>query len=263
MREIRLGKLQWQQAVVKDLPHLGQDFFFNPHRTFLEVPSSQWFTRVWVLQEVALARQAVLSSQTTTIPVSSLASALHLYDVWVDWNPKELVNEQARRNYGYCYMTEEKLNHVRKQLAYQEPPTVSLWKLFSATTAPKSPWPPHTTGTPFTPPTLLASLIMIFVMPSPGIRLEATNPLDRIYGLLDITRDASALGILPDYNKSVEALFTQVASNVLKTGNLEILLYCRGRSLPGLPTWVPGWTAEIQAPWSANGISRADGCHTA
>lgn len=103
----------------------------------------------------------------------------------------------------------------------------------------------------------------------------ATDPRDRIYSLLGIlsarTNPNSSLDIKPDYEESVSDVFTQATKAViLNSGSLNICGMHRSmseKSIEGLPSWVPDYSATIASvassysrpqpsnPYSASGDS--------
>jgi Heterokaryon incompatibility protein (HET) len=79
--------------------------------------------------------------------------------------------------------------------------------------------------------------------------LLATDPRDRIFGMLGLASDTDQLGIRPDYFKSYKAVYTDAARTLLQHGHTDILLFSQfPKMLNGLPTWVPDWTTTIQEP---------------
>lgn len=73
--------------------------------------------------------------------------------------------------------------------------------------------------------------------------LEATNPLDLIYALLNLASDHAELGINVDYTVSPVELYTQATRAIYEKGDLALMAYCNG--VPKhLPSWVPNFTGE-------------------
>lgn len=98
-------------------------------------------------------------------------------------------------------------------------------------------------------------------------RFQTTDPKDKIYGLLGLASDVEQLDILPDYTKSVEEIYTEVASKILSDGDFRLLQACQhkdGRVLK-LPSWVPDWRLDLLSSPSdfvSIGIKfRASGTH--
>jgi len=82
---------------------------------------------------------------------------------------------------------------------------------------------------------------------------DATDPRDKVYALLGIAKDAERLRITVDYSKSPVAVFTEVAKVLIREYGVNILSFNAGLSLRDykkptllkrvdLPTWCPDWT---------------------
>jgi hypothetical protein len=97
----------------------------------------------------------------------------------------------------------------------------------------------------------------------------STEPRDKVYGLLgllmeDSQPDSDLLEIVPDYNKPVETVYLEAAWFQLNTAkDLSILGQVQDSSLtsfPNLPSWVPDYSAmQFPNPLSASDFSAADG----
>src|SRR5438045_7205859 len=59
--------------------------------------------------------------------------------------------------------------------------------------------------------------------------MDATNPRDRIFGLLALPSDADQLKIVPKYDAdtTVEQVYTRAARAMIRRGQLELLNLCR------------------------------------
>jgi len=86
---------------------------------------------------------------------------------------------------------------------------------------------------------------------------QATDPRDRIYGLLGLSSDRDDLNIIPDYSKSVVETYTNVARALITHGYTDILAWCQKpddphqqpkEDLRGLPSWVPDFSSPIRDP---------------
>jgi hypothetical protein len=97
---------------------------------------------------------------------------------------------------------------------------------------------------PDTGDTLFALLRRLYV----ENETEATDPRDRIYGVLGLAVDKQVLGIMPDYkDHDYCGLLTRAARAMVKTNGLDVLSYSRfPKELCGLPTWVPEWQSNMQ-----------------
>ncbi|EUC46970.1 hypothetical protein COCMIDRAFT_91350 [Bipolaris oryzae ATCC 44560] len=76
--------------------------------------------------------------------------------------------------------------------------------------------------------------------------LEATDPRDKVFALLGLANDKDsleALGVVPDYTKSKEEVYTTAMAAMLRKGHISLLSICCGMKRPnGLPSWVPDWS---------------------
>lgn len=76
--------------------------------------------------------------------------------------------------------------------------------------------------------------------------LDSTDPRDKIFALLGIAQDREVLeelGVYPDYTKSRNEVYTTTASALLRRGYISILSECcLGRGSKNLPSWVPDWS---------------------
>ena len=74
---------------------------------------------------------------------------------------------------------------------------------------------------------------------------ESTDPRDKVYAMLAFASDVAKDEIIPDYTKSVEAVYTEVALwSLTKHNNLDVFGLCAHTETrnPNLPSWVPDWT---------------------
>lgn len=77
-----------------------------------------------------------------------------------------------------------------------------------------------------------------------GQQRLATNPVDKVYGILDLTED---LSLFPDYRKPLAETYRDAAWGLAQAGDLSFLDYVRHRTSKkdvrqdGFPSWVPKW----------------------
>ncbi|KAJ9644536.1 hypothetical protein H2201_000310 [Coniosporium apollinis] len=204
----------------------GRKYFYIS--SIEELLQSPWFTRVWVLQEATLATAATMISHDARLPFYHFACVMELLRIWQMWFPDELNNA--------LFVGRNQQDPNQRDWSKQLPASFILRKRFTESQGKIS---------------LLECLMIahIFGQDNKLVHLNATDPRDRIYGLLGIAEDAEALHITPDYTKSTEAVYTEVAWALLWGGHWEVLTLCRGRKLQSLPTWVPDWTATLSKPW--------------
>lgn len=87
-------------------------------------------------------------------------------------------------------------------------------------------------------------------------RLRATDPRDHIYALLGIASNTEQLGIIPDYNKSVEDIYTEVTGKILEH-NFDLLLMSQRGKSQQVPSWVPDWRQDLkESPGNCAGFQK-------
>ena len=71
----------------------------------------------------------------------------------------------------------------------------------------------------------------------------ATDPRDKIFALLGVASDARALGLSPDYRKSCEEVYSEVALALIRSGHYDPLsLKDSSKQIVGLPSWSADWS---------------------
>jgi hypothetical protein len=83
---------------------------------------------------------------------------------------------------------------------------------------------------------------------------HASNPSDKVFGILGLMADITPYGHLIDYNKPTADIYVAVAWQILKdTQSLRILSAAglpRGKPIQYFPSWVPDWSqATSEAPF--------------
>ncbi|KAK4445246.1 heterokaryon incompatibility protein-domain-containing protein [Podospora aff. communis PSN243] len=81
---------------------------------------------------------------------------------------------------------------------------------------------------------------------------DATDPRDKVFGLLAMSKTSTKThikSVVADYSQTVQAVFTRAAIfGLLAWGGWETLSFVGDRTenkVPGLPSWVPDYTQEI------------------
>ena len=74
----------------------------------------------------------------------------------------------------------------------------------------------------------------------------ATDPRDKVFALLGLLHDPSALGFEVNYSWTLKEVLTQVAAHLITTSNsIGILRYAGGTSSSSsIPSWAPNWSSE-------------------
>lgn len=79
---------------------------------------------------------------------------------------------------------------------------------------------------------------------------EATDPRDKIFGLLGLSGDVDSIGIQPKYGDSLENVYTDLfKKHVISKQSLDMICAVRyPRNLTHCPSWVPDWSTDQLVP---------------
>lgn len=191
-----------------------------------------YFTRIWIVQEVALSRSLVVACGDDTISFSDLAVVAGIVSFWSEGKkvrnlsnilmvralmPNAIQNGTADPSWLFAKVTNGEMKSDKDLLSF-----ASLFR-----------------GN------------------------NSTDPKDKIYallGLLEEVEGSETYEITPDYNLAVEQAYIQVAEAILKHqrhldlfGAVRYSPFRMRRKSHDLPSWVPDWsdTMSIAAPLSA------------
>jgi hypothetical protein len=173
-----------------------------------EMLKCEWFTRLWVVQEVILARHADFFWGEETIPLKKVRLSAHLFN-WMKHHEEAIwIGEiqSQKRNWDFI----EVLRWTRTQKCWDD--------------------------------------------------------RDRIYAILGLpyTKDKQFIGaIKPDYTKTVQQLYHDVAAEVVQNGQFSRLWTSIGHTRDwnpinsDMPSWVPDWS-KPQRPYHILAADDAD-----
>ncbi|KAI0847202.1 heterokaryon incompatibility protein-domain-containing protein [Daldinia vernicosa] len=177
-------------------------FFFQP-----------WYTRVWILQEIVLAKSATV-----------------VYgDRLMDWDRVlEAVDSLRRLQIGQ---------------------NTHIWRLSGASRVDSIQrcWMRVRTAKSRDTPRRPIYLELVELLWQTRF-FEKKEPRDRLYGILGLLKgDAQNEKLLEvDYTKPVADIFRDLAVFLLKGGLLSHALCAVANSMEGLPSWASTWTAELE-----------------
>jgi hypothetical protein len=177
--------------------------------------SNPWWIRVWVIQEVLISTNVRFRYGQEQIPWDLISvTAIVFHDI----ESSLIMTSASKYNIAQSMKGLRAANimyGLRTELANGE--TVSLSKILGLTS--------------------------IF---------QATDPRDKVYALLGVTNNILTQALLPDYGKSVEQVYTDVAQHFITNGeSFFTMKYAgvgHGRAIEGLPSWVPDWTLIDRCP---------------
>jgi hypothetical protein len=171
-----------------------------------------WWTRVWVVQELVLAPDAIVVCGKHTLQ-------WHTFSSVIDAGLKRGIWEQRV------------LGFIRDNTFKQFISMYNIYLIFIT----------GSFGNEVGAERLLHLLVALRDR-------NASDPRDKIFSALGMVDDPkNKIGIVPDYQSSVEVVYTRAATSFLTTSNnLDILGICSTNKLEEstfeLPSWVPDWS---------------------
>ena len=209
---------------------------FSPSvRGLWEILHRPWWNRLWVLQEVSLARSAVLLCGSKSVAFD---------------NVERVIDGLARQ---YPGKPDDEHEFCANFITSAFPQFVM--RDFIKRTKIKY---DYTFGN--AEPGQKAMQIL-----NNTRNLRATDPRDKIYGILgffgDPQSDPENIFPAPDYSKTVADLYGDVTrAIIIKTKTLDVLSTCYGfmRTIPDLPSWAPSWNHTPLAYFSVTAFNAAN-----
>lgn len=208
-----------------------------------------WWRRVWIIQEVVLARKAVVmcgadpGAGVTAVDWEDVSECMRLLE-WMVLYPS--TEPQHRRLYTLLGDIYPNVSHLALASdGYKR----SLEEVKGGGGMNQD---PGAAGMP-----LLDTIIWTSFGTSDDGAIQATDPRDRIYGLLGMVREKDRRRIPVDYSPAmtINKVLFAVGKVLLEDHGPDILCFCqRTPQAPpliakdALPSWVPDWTAPRMMP---------------
>lgn len=189
-----------------------------------------WFSRVWVLQECALGQHVVFACGRERVEFDHLWAVAFFSKLFSTWSG---LHEAWP---SLCDASIARVVNISNVLPTS---TLGLRRL-------------HLKRPNDAQLSLKCLLCRANVLRFDGHRAQATKPVDRVYALLALANDTTAVHVVPDYVSSCATAYTRTAQMLLQAGHLDVLGLCRKRRIPDaaeLPSWAPDWYAENCQPW--------------
>ncbi|KAI1081355.1 heterokaryon incompatibility protein [Whalleya microplaca] len=200
-----------------------------PLRGLADVLEHPWFNRLWIIQEICLAPEVVFMCGEHALCIDCFRVGIMFFNIWntywvnqTEWSASEaeirLRNGILDRNASFIRLFQE-----RKSL-YVTRERRSLY-----------------------------DLVLKYNVNEHDVKIGATEPEDRIFGLLGLAQD----GLIRDEiaseikYKNVREVYTRFAALVIKEDIDVLLLSQAPKSKHNLPSWVPDWSAsKLRLPHS-------------
>lgn len=236
-----------------------------PILTFSSLTEGNWFTRAWVVQELAVARNAEFVCGNQRVCWEHFFAGFRFCCLWL-WLEARLKSTGStlnmlcqiyklwRRN-GTQFVQAVRLNRIPSPRAAATLATRKTYQIHHRTRE----LPEQLVKEP--PKALSLKYHLTRSYASSYGNLVASDPRDRVYALLEISVDREELRITPIYMETWQNVYTKVAKALIRQGHIDILHLCRLRG-SDLPSWVPDWRNLTQKPWgeySEDGLFHAAG----
>ncbi|KAM0426903.1 hypothetical protein ACHAPT_007801 [Fusarium lateritium] len=211
---------------------LKQRSLFEWLRIFVVAP---WWDRMWITQEVGVARELVLSYGKVTMPFTMLASV-------VGAQLLSLASENARV-VNLLVIKLKTISELRRLQQYESIAEMRDLDYFQ-----------RSLGSP------LLWLLRTFR------HRHSSEPRDKVYALSQLLKKldvGSRYKLKTDYGTSVAALFSRVAVLIMRETGLFWVTSADlvAKSRDNLPSWVPNWTDGFTTPDSENTAWKIRLCH--
>ncbi|KAK1758175.1 heterokaryon incompatibility protein-domain-containing protein [Echria macrotheca] len=177
----------------------------------VQLLSRQYFWRIWVLQEVALARRARLICGEESIPWADFATRLREPVEFGSVAMDAFLETRDAADSWPRDLKPDQMGDIPLVLSFIKPTLRDIGEL----------------------PRLLD--LSTFC--------RATEPRDKVYALLGLVGGTDGYGFLPDYDADLETVYVRTAVLIARSCSILALLIravCRRSISPHLP-WVPDW----------------------
>jgi len=193
-----------------------------------EIFGRPWFTRMWTLQELALAdaSEALLLCGELSIKFDVVVQA---HDRLVQWKSEQPEN-RADYKYSHYRVIADAIEAYCLLHSYIDSRRTA--EGFGASR--RSAHPNNQEK-----PTPLISSIFDKVR-----RKNATDPKDKVFALYGLCKELGMLMPHPDYTKDLRQIYSEVAKSIIQHDAKLSILYMVNtpRRRDDLPSWVPDWS---------------------
>jgi hypothetical protein len=210
-----------EESLAKGFNEYGQAFIdifegAEPEavRALSQLFNRPWWTRVWVVQELSLANQQAATVRCGEAAAPWLSFLITAYAIESSWFVVDAIVTGV--------FPDDKVSAFNNGIRMAQCRRVD---------------PTH-------PPFALLELL------HQHRDCESTDPKDKVYGLLGLSGDVEDIGITPNYDQSLEEIFTDLfKKHVLATNSLDMICAVRfPKQFASLPSWVPDWSVDQTVP---------------
>jgi hypothetical protein len=216
------GAKKWEESIRRGDNKVAEDsdtaspLRMNPPNVYellalRDLACRQWFRRIWMAQELALASKATMICGHRSIS----------WDTFIFGFTTTFINGKSTSG-GW----DQDKNFIGALVHIRE-------------------WVHRSESVHYRYPVILLDLL------HHCRSFEATDPRDKVYGLLGVAPpESEAISVQVDYRKTVEEVYEDIACLILlSSGNLNLLSVPRSNSQLGkrLPSWAPDWSCTASS----------------
>ncbi|KAF2420331.1 HET-domain-containing protein [Tothia fuscella] len=210
-------------------PESDRQLKFNPgFLAFVEILSSPWFTRIWVIQEYLMSACVIFLYGNKSLKSGPELKFMMDHLLFVQsFIIRKVMNNNAYDSKALMALLNGKLPSIQRKIA-------SLWYLFFSRG-------PRTDTDPYYLSTSLRDILQM------SMHCRSSDPRDRIYALLGLTGPECT--IVPDYSPTMtlKKLLIETTRHIIEIeDSLDVfgdIAYAHSMSSdPTIPAWVIYWT---------------------
>lgn len=224
-----------EQQAIKDSCNalsdkVGLDF---PFRAFGHFASRRYWQRVWIIQEVSVAREVTVMCGVEQTRFSNIAATVIFNGIHVTRAfPKFEITDYLDPVKGA--VLKDMINSSTGEI----PKLIGHRRNYQLETASR--------------PTFFKILTRSCLNNDLHGVQRASNLRDILYGVLAMASDCKKLQLIADYSKEIEDVYMDATKRLLGLGFMNILAWSQQapsiQRRPGLPSWVPDYSNPIRAP---------------
>ncbi|KAI0395211.1 heterokaryon incompatibility protein-domain-containing protein [Xylariaceae sp. FL0594] len=227
---------------------IGQGGF--PTGAYSKFSNRAYWQRIWVLQEVCLARDLIFCCGSKTMPSRTLAGALILLESY----QKYIVTNTNRPKGDPSVSSSLKTSTSNliecsklEEFAFTSSSYPEMHRLIVCTSVY---WPEvHS----------LRIAMTNFCIKELPRGSHSTDPRDMIFGLLGFANPQERSFITSDYRRSVEQVYRDATRALLRNGWTDLLAWAQPleKEIKTLPTWVPDFSSTILETMCSQGQAKS------
>ena len=213
---------------------------------FSKVLQASWFTRMWVVQELAMAENASIMCGSKLLDFKVLSSVITGLSTLAPNRHRRYLTTGKRTIYEPIHITFDSKRECQAFKRALETSSASSRLRTLLDTQPS--------------PVDLLDLLGYFRT------YDCSDARDHVYGLMQLPAEFDRYGLTVNYNMSTDDVYLMTAKALLSSGQTNVLAFC-DRAAQGiyariLPSWVPDWSANYRSQISMKTFSASSDLST-